>query len=559
MEGGGKKKAKEFRARDINNLVMEEYKQGKVRDDGTDDYLHGPVVVGNGAALTEGEKAGGGENLAAFQDSKHADIQSLQESAEIAGKVVLLSRGGCGFLEKVMWAQRRGGVAVIVGDDTRGGPLIQMYARGDTSNVTIPSVFTSHTTAHLLSSLIPPGTYIEDVVDKDGNPAIKTAPPTKKSGKGRKGGKKGSKTATATTPAESAEKSWWRYFGFGSSIGDGSLDPLVVDKWDELEDLGDSSPKALRQSVSKGKTSTKVGQGDNFMIGVQDWRDSDLVNVPAEVEVDMKAKKGFANGRTPERAAALVAESEPKKATNAKSAKAAVVPPANAAAAIHAVTPKSGEADQPGLLNKIFGDDTDIPGSDDRDSDNDDASDPPYNLHEGLWVTLAKTNSATPFFDTLLVLVVSPLVTLTVVYALLLIRSRIRRRRWRAPKSVVQQLPVRTYQTVPASETVSRNPSPQSSSPNTPLLSGANRPRPRSRTTSGLPEPGISKSNSANHGNDVGKKEDMEGKNKVGGGSQWKKYMGRQVECVVCLEEYVDGVSKVMSLPCGHEFHEECM
>ena len=31
------------------------------------------------------------------------------------------------------------------------------------------------------------------------------------------------------------------------------------------------------------------------------------------------------------------------------------------------------------------------------------------------------------------------------------------------------------------------------------------------------------------------------------------------MECVVCLEEYVDGVSKVMSLPCGHEFHVDCM
>jgi hypothetical protein len=38
-----------------------------------------------------------------------------------------------------------------------------------------------------------------------------------------------------------------------------------------------------------------------------------------------------------------------------------------------------------------------------------------------------------------------------------------------------------------------------------------------------------------------------------------RKYNGRQVECVVCLEEYVDGQSRVMSLPCGHEFHAECM
>lgn len=41
---------------------------------------------------------------------------------------------------------------------------------------------------------------------------------------------------------------------------------------------------------------------------------------------------------------------------------------------------------------------------------------------------------------------------------------------------------------------------------------------------------------------------------------EWRrKYGGRQKECVVCLEEYVDGVSQVMSLPCGHEFHAECM
>ncbi|KAH7406234.1 hypothetical protein DE146DRAFT_676776 [Phaeosphaeria sp. MPI-PUGE-AT-0046c] len=86
------------------------------------------------------------------------DVQSLQESAEIDGKVVLLKRGDCGFAEKVLWAQRRGAVAVIVGDNVRGGGLIRMYAQGDTSNITISSLFTSHTTAHLLSSLLPRGT-----------------------------------------------------------------------------------------------------------------------------------------------------------------------------------------------------------------------------------------------------------------------------------------------------------------------------------------------------------------------------------------------------------------
>jgi len=42
--------------------------------------------------------------------------------------------------------------------------------------------------------------------------------------------------------------------------------------------------------------------------------------------------------------------------------------------------------------------------------------------------------------------------------------------------------------------------------------------------------------------------------------AEWRRrYGGRQRECVVCLEEYVDGISRVMSLPCGHEFHVDCI
>ncbi|KAJ8604126.1 hypothetical protein MRB53_041924 [Persea americana] len=56
-------------------------------DDGTDDYLHHPLPASDGLK-TNGESAGKSKRAA------HADIQSIQESAEIAGKVVLLSRGG---------------------------------------------------------------------------------------------------------------------------------------------------------------------------------------------------------------------------------------------------------------------------------------------------------------------------------------------------------------------------------------------------------------------------------------------------------------------------------
>jgi hypothetical protein len=175
--------------------------------------------------------------------------------------------------------------------------------------------------------------------------------------------------------------------------------------------------------------------------------------------------------------------------------------------------------------------------------------------HDGLWITLTPTSmSSSPFFDTLLVLVVSPLVTLTVVYALLLLRSRIRRRRWRAPKSVVERLPVRTYQTMPSTSTSSTTSSISSpASATTPLLPSNGprpiRPRPRSRTASDVPA-----------GSSSLQSTDQIEEKKASGLAEWRRrYGGKQRECVVCLEEYVDGVSRVMSLPCGHEFHEACM
>jgi len=153
------------------------------------------------------------------------------------------------------------------------------------------------------------------------------------------------------------------------------------------------------------------------------------------------------------------------------------------------------------------------------------------------------------------------LVTLTVVYALLLIRSRIRRRRWRAPKSVVERLPVRTYQTIASGSQSPRTSSPNSSSVTTPLLQQSpSRSRPRSRTTTGVPEPGdLIRVNSSPLQVPAIPPRAPEHEKNASESSEWKKHMGKQVECVVCLEEYIDGVSRVMSLPCGHEFHVDCI
>jgi hypothetical protein len=574
--------------------------KAKTVDDGTDDYLHERL-----------QSSPSSQTDAGLSSSGHADIQSIQEGAEIAGKIVLLSRGGCGFLEKVKWAQRRGAIALIVGDNQRGGPLIQMYARGDTSNVSIPSIFTSRTTAYLLSSLMQPGSFIEDIIDENGKPSYQVQHPDK-SRRNRKA--KVQTTTTIETPkatdvnkpnapatkktvgtragdstsADAQSPGWFsRIFSWGSSsaVGDRSRPPSSgrLD-WVLVEDFSDSQDKIIKNSLeqaskSNSKSSTKSksdkASGDGFKIGVEDWRDPDLVG-----SADQKdGSDGSLKGR--EKTSDSKSKSDSGK-TDSKKAKdpngpkgGSITPgsgeyfpndPAKGKALANSKSDKLTSESEGGLLSKLFGDqngadafkakapapihtpivEEPVPGDGDA---------PPE--REGLWVVITPSSGASPFFDTLLVLVISPLITLTVVYALLILRARIRRRRWRAPKSVVERLPVRTYHTVAASTPSQsprfpRSPSPAPPSPTTPLLQSqhsSSRSRPRSRTTTGVAADLLQASQSLQ----VPQSPPHEKP------SQWKKYMGRQVECVVCLEEYVDGVSQVMSLPCGHEFHVECM
>lgn len=539
--------------------------KARVVDDGTDDYLH------QGLQSTH-------KSLRDSASSDHADIQSIQETAEITGKVVLLKRGGCGFFEKVKWAQRRGATAVIVGDNTKGGPLIQMWARADTSNITIPSVFTAHTTAHLLSSLMQPGSFIEDIIDENGHAAQKV----QQFDGGRKKAAStatNSKTATASkakdqttqnTGAKSdshqiQRRTWLsRFFSWSSdsntntsrSPSKGRLNWVLVDEWNDEKDkmIKSSLEKASREGSGHGQPQTS---GDGFQIGVQDWRDPDLVGGTAVDTVKVVDDKTDS-----------MSTSKPK---DLNSPKGGSITPGSGeyrgeGASNSGSTNAAGSIDQPGIISKIFGDDDNADSSPEPQAETvfipGFADEIPDGGHEGLWVTLTPTSSASPFFDTLLVLVISPLITLSVVYALLILRARIRRRRWRAPKSVVEQLPVRTYHTVAASGSPSpRLPSPSSTSPTTPLLQqgGASRPRPRSRTTTGIPDAGdLLRVDSAlaNLSRPPSRAEREKDGNMP---SSWKKYMGRQVECVVCLEEYVDGVSRVMSLPCGHEFHADCI
>ena len=558
-------------------------------NDGTDDYLH------QGLGLAAGAQSD------TASSSAHADIQSIQEGAEIAGNIVLLSRGGCGFLEKVKWAQRRGAIGVIVGDNQRGGPLIQMFAHGDTSNVSIPSIFTSRTTAYLLSLMMQPGSFIEDIIDENGNPSLNVQQQSEKSRKAKKSrhqlgtpalASKHTKTNMEKTKKGSGSQSpsWFsRVFNWGSNTDATSTTDRSSTKgqldWVLVEEFSDEKDKIIKNSLksaAKGgadKSQSQYASGDSFQIGVEDWRDPDLVGPVDDEAQDSTARaKGPAGSQV--KSGRVTNANDPKvgfktsSKTSGTGEYTADGVPTKDHDLFDSVKGKSSSTstDQGGLLSKLFsgGESADeevattgkqpkpitspivrpVPGEDPS----------PPGSEEGLRVIITPSSGASPFFDTLLVLVISPLITLTVVYALLILRARIRRRRWRAPKSVVDRLPVRTYHTV-ASTHSSRVPSPTSSSPTTPLLQGqhnSQRPRPRSRTTTGIPTAGELLQPIDTTLSVTPKSPPRAGEHEKRT-SEWKKYMGRQVECAVCLEEYVDGVSQVMSLPCGHEFHVDCM
>ena len=583
-------------------------------DDGTDDHLHHPLPSSPVSKPSEPGQSAQHQVAQMGQPPAHADIQSLQESAEISGKIVLLSRGGCGFLEKVKWVQRRGGSALIVGDHTRGGPLITMYARGDTSNVTIPSLFTSHTTAHLLSSLIPPESPGDDSESEgavtgswsganakkessktksvvDGPTFTPTSGPKSTSTPTRSSKGKNKKSLGRHGKLQQKEKpSWLR--SLASSLGMERRDYVSENSEDSRrppssgrldwfsEKVTDESPKekaanskeknGKAKSQSKSETTGKAikdtkksaSSSDDFVIGVQDWRDPDLV---------------AANPSTKSKSTTSTRASAATPVTSKGSGKNGDVADDKSGSALAggSITPGSGQYVKPGNKADSTDKSSKAASKDESkkttDSKNQAAAQEAGvkqlemesdEEHEGLWVTLTPTTmSISPFFDTLLVLVVSPLVTLTVVYALLLLRSRIRRRRWRAPKSVVERLPIRTYHTMSCTSTTSstRLASPQSSSPATPLLQTSPRTvtarsRPRSATVSGIGD-AISASLERVSAT-ISTAQAEKGTNPP---KPRKKYHGKQVECVVCLEEYVDGESRVMSLPCGHEFHAECM
>lgn len=559
-------------------------------DDGTDDYLHYPLPSTTISRRTRNDiKRGRRVSV------EHGDIQSLQESVEIAGKVVILSRGGCGFSEKVKWGQRRGATAVIIGDNVLGGALVRMYAQGDAANITIPSLFTSHMSAHLLSSLIPKGH------DKE-SPASGTlwkwisAPVQESTGTNNDIGTASTYKIGTVVSQDKLEKDKTAGASSGRSSGPGwfksSLIAMGLRKDSSMPIDHDGNIISYEKRVGtevtvQGATTAKAPiDVDSFIIGVHDWRDPDVVvhrtgqsadaTLSQSVKVSSTASKGKHELDTLRGGIITPGSGEYERPRRGQVSSEVLsdlsrAKPSNAFPGVGALKPAISFPGRSGLDTINAYKNEKEPSSDLRHH----TTLPMHGLvrvpllnegsgRVGLWVTLTPTDmSASPFFNTLFVLVISPLITLAIVYSMLLIRSRIRRRRWRAPKSVVERLPVHVYQRSSRSSTsaLPEPASPTPSSATTPLLS-TTRPteitlRPRSHTVDVTP---TSLPSSSRYGSIESDSAEQE-KEKVSSGlSEWKrKYKGKQIECVVCLEEYVDGVSRVMSLPCGHEFHVDCM
>lgn len=502
--------------------------------DGTDDYLHHPLPETAFSSTTDKP----------FSPSKdkappYVDLRFLQDSSEIRGKVVLLGRGGCGFLEKVKWAQRRGAMAVIVGDNMKGGSLITMYARGDTSNISIPAMFTSHTTAHLLTALMPD--HGEDRSSSEGSDPLSEPTIAKV------------KTGAQTAPSSSFSSA----LPYPTSLQSiKTVFYCMLGRCQKTPAIGDSDDDEWRRPKTGGLDSKMEEPGfPPSAVSSMFWK-SRSPKVSADKSDDpCKTRKNPGKGRSPVTEASSISKSpnEP-------------YPPGKGSQETTRQPPVSFLMPSRTIWNSRF-----------SVSENDKTEDDLYeyildhkpNLrHDGLWVTLTPTSAgSSPFFDTLLILVISPLITLSVIYLIMLIRTRIHRRRHRAPKSIIDRLPVRTYSAIPPSDSASIASSKRqrwkraataagsaqalpteasSSTPTSPLLTRSPMPSTIPPTTSTTATATTTQENDPN------------AREKADSLLWQQKYQSRQSECAICLEEYVEG-AKVMGLPCGHEFHPECM
>lgn len=147
-------------------------------------------------------------------------------------------------------------------------------------------------------------------------------------------------------------------------------------------------------------------------------------------------------------------------------------------------------------------------------------------------VTVADIESSV--IGTIIFLMLSPLCSLSMIYCFLLLHRRYKKMQERASKKAVAKLPVRTW----------HRPNPESRRHNSAEAAAAPDSDAENSEGSSSQERGVAEASTRNT---TSTDEDRE------------KIWTSSAECIICMEDYVDGVSQVMRLPCHHEFHVECI
>jgi E3 ubiquitin-protein ligase RNF13 len=99
------------------------------------------------------------------------NLCSPKGNSTYQNSIVLIWRGGCTFLDKVVAAQKSGAIAAVVGDDTTDyPPFIQMAAPAgtDASSITIPAVFISKDEMVDLTFTLSQGTSLNATLNSQG-------------------------------------------------------------------------------------------------------------------------------------------------------------------------------------------------------------------------------------------------------------------------------------------------------------------------------------------------------------------------------------------------------
>jgi len=96
----------------------------------------------------------------------HDACTSLTNAGSLNGKIAVIRRGGCNFVEKVMMAQNAGALAVVMVNSESGDPILM---GGDDPAITIPSIMIYQTDGEEIITALLNGDTINASIEDDGS------------------------------------------------------------------------------------------------------------------------------------------------------------------------------------------------------------------------------------------------------------------------------------------------------------------------------------------------------------------------------------------------------